>query len=307
MKIYSSQGKFNVFLIFLILAISTSLVSKLTSTYDKNIVFKLTVTDIPEDKVIYEKSHDSVELKVRGFGFSLAKYYFKTPELKISAKKLKELNNSFLWEQKQDFTDIKLNFDSSIELLTIFEDSIILYFDQYISERKFIKTNISINYESGFDSFKTPLITNDSVTILGPKDIIRKIDYVDTEFVKLNNVNSDIQINLSLLKPAFDNLSIDLSMIEYKLEVDQYTEEIVTVPVNILSNENIKYNYYPKELSVKYFISIDDYKKTTPIDFRIECVLDKNQSTLIPYLTKKPDFIKNARLSSNQIQLIILE
>ena len=307
MKIYSSQGKFNVFLIFLILAISTSLVSKLTSTYDKNIVFKLTVTDIPEDKVIYKKSHDSVELKVRGFGFSLAKYYFKTPELKISAKKLKELNNSFLWEQKQDFIDTKLNFDSSIELLTIFEDSIILYFDQYISEKKFIKTNISINYESGFDSFKTPLITNDSVTILGPKDIIRKIDYVDTEFVKLNNVNSDIQINLSLLKPAFDDLSIDLSMIEYKLEVDQYTEEIVTVPVNILSNENIKYNYYPKELSVKYFISIDDYKKTTPIDFRIECVLDKNQSTLIPYLTKKPDFIKNARLSSNQIQLIILE
>ena len=307
MKIYSSQGKFNVFLIFLILAISTSLVSKLTSTYDKNIVFKLTVTDVPEDKVIYEKSHDSVELKVRGFGFSLAKYYFKTPELKISAKKLKELNNSFLWEKNQNFTDTKLNFDSSIELLTIFEDSIILYFDQYISEKKFIKTNISVNFQSGFDSFKAPLITNDSVTILGPKDVVRKIDYVDTEFVKLNNVNSDIQINLSLLKPAFDDLSIDLSMIEYKLEVDQYTEEIVTVPVNILSNENIKYNYYPKELSVKYFISIDDYKKTSPIDFRIESTLDKNQSILIPYLTKKPDFIKNARLSSNQIQLIILE
>jgi len=307
MKIYSSQGKFNVFLIFLILAISTSLVSKLTSIYDKNIVFKLTITDVPEDKVIYNKSHDSVELKVRGFGFSLAKYYFKTPELKISAKKLKELNNSFLWEQKQNFTDTKLNFDSSIELLTIFEDSIILYFDQYISEKKFIKTNISVNFQSGFDSFKAPLITNDSVTILGPKDVVRKIDYVDTEFVKLNNVNSDIQINLSLLKPAFDDLSIDLSMIEYKLEVDQYTEETVTVPVNILSNENIKYNYYPKELSVKYFISIDDYKKTTPIDFRIECTLDKSQSTLIPYLTKKPDFIKNARLSSNQIQLIILE
>ena len=307
MKIYSNQGKFNVFLIFLILAISTSLVSKLTSTYDKNIVFKLTVTDIPKDKVIYEKSHDSVELKVRGFGFSLAKYYFTTPELKISAKKLKELNNSFLWNKKQNFTDTKLDFDSSIELLTVFEDSIILYFDQYISEKKLIKTNLSIDYQSGFDSFKTPLITNDSVTILGPRDVIRKIDYVDTEFVKLNNVNSDIQINLSLLKPAFDNLSIDLSEIEYKLEVDQYTEEIINVPVNILSNENIKYNYYPKEISVKYIISIEDYRKTTPIDFRIECVLDKNQSTLIPYLTKKPDFVKNVRLSSNQIQLIILE
>ena len=52
---------------------------------------------------------------------------------------------------------------------------------------------------------------------------------------------------------------------------------------------------------------IDDYKKITPIDFRIECELDKNQSTLIPFLTKKPDFVKNVRLSSNQIQVIILE
>ena len=58
---------------------------------------------------------------------------------------------------------------------------------------------------------------------------------------------------------------------------------------------------------MKYLISIEDYKKTSPIDFRIECVFDKNQSILIPYLTKKPDFIKNARLSTNQIQLIILE
>ena len=49
------------------------------------------------------------------------------------------------------------------------------------------------------------------------------------------------------------------------------------------------------------------YKKTTPIDFRIECIFDKNESTLTPKLVKKPDFIKNSKLSSNQVQLIILE
>ena len=307
MKFILSQGKFNVFLIFILLAISTSLVSKLTSTYEKDIVFKLVVKDIPDDKVIYKKSHDSVELKVRGFGFSLAKYYFKPAELKISVKKLKELNNAFLWEQKANFQETKFDFDSSVEILTISEDSIILYFDQYISKKKYIKPNISINFLSGFDSFKPASVTSDSVTLLGPKDIINKIDYVDTEFIKLNNVSSDIQINLSLLKPAYDNLSIDLNYIEYKLEVDQYTEEIINVPVNILTNENVKYNYYPKDLSVKYFVRIEDYKKINPIDFRIECVLDKNESVLIPKLTKKPDFVKNIRISSNQIQLIILE
>jgi len=307
MKSFLNKGKFNVFLIFLILAISTSLVGKLTSSYDKDILFKIVVTDQPSDKVIFNKSHDSVMLKLRGYGFSLAKYYLKTPELKISTKKLKEFKNAYLWNQKENLNDTRLNFDSSVEILTISDDSIFLYFDQYISQKKYIKANVSVNFDSGFDNFKSPILSNDSVSILGPKDVVTKISLVETETVKLNNVDSDISIELNLLKPGFDNLSLDLSSVSFNLDVDQYTEETVSVPVNIISNNETEFNYYPKEILIKYFISIEDYKKTSPLDFRIDCVFDDSQNYLIPELTKKPDYIKNARLSSNQIQLIILE
>ena len=307
MKVFSSQGKFNVFIIFLILAISSSLVGKLTSTYDKDILFKLLIRDLPEDKVINDKSHDSVMLKVRGFGFNLAKYYFDTPNLNISVKKLKESNNTFLWNQKDNFNDIKLSFDSSIELLNISEDSLFFYYDQYISQYKKFNPYVLFDYLSGYDSFKSFSISNDSVTILGPKDILDKIDYIDSELVRLNNIDSDIKIDLNLLMPSYENLKFDFGSVVYELEVDQYTEEIISVPVTILGNTDIKYNFFPKELSVKYLISVENYKKTTPIDFRIECIFDKNESTLIPKLVKKPDFIKNSRLSSNQVQLIILE
>ena len=186
MKVFSSQGKFNVFVVFLILAILSSLVGKLTSTYDKDILFKLVLTDLPKDKVVYDKSHDSVMLKVRGYGFNLAKYYFETPSINISVKKLKESNNTFLWNQKENFNDTKLSFDSSIQLLTISEDSLFFYYDQYISQNKKIKPNISIDYKSGYDSFKSFSITNDYVTFLGPKDILEKIDYIDTRFASIN-------------------------------------------------------------------------------------------------------------------------
>ncbi len=306
MKVFLSQGKFNVFVIFLILAILSSLVGKLTSTYDKDILFELVLTDLPQDKVIYDKSHDSVMLKVRGYGFNLAKYYFETPSLNISVKKLKESNDTYLWNQKENFNDTKLSFDSSIQLLTISEDSLFFYYDLYISQNKKIKPNISIDYKSGYDSFKSFSMNNEYVTILGPKDILEKIDYIDTELVRLNNVDSDIKIDLNLLKPPYENLKLDFSSVEYELEVDQYTEEIISIPVTILGNTDLKYNFYPKELLVKYFISVENYRKTTPIDFRIECIFDENESTLTPKLTKKPDFIKNSRLSSNKVQLIIL-
>ena len=307
MKVFSTKGKFNVFLVFLILAILSSLIGKLTSTYEKDILFKLVLSDIPKDKIIYDKSHDTIMLKIRGYGFNLAKYYFETPNLNISAKKLKESNNTFLWNQKENFNDLKFTFDSSIELLAVSEDSLFFYFDQYVSQNKKIIPNISIDYKSGYDSFKPFFITNEYVTVLGPKDILDEIDYIDTELVRLNNVNSDIKINLNLLKPPYENLSFDFSSVMFEQEVEQYTEEIITIPVNVLGNTNFKYNFYPKELSVKYFISVENYKKTSPLDFRIECVFDQNKSTIVPKLTKKPDFIKNPRLSSTQIQLIIIE
>ena len=98
--------------------------------------------------------------------------------------------------------------------------------------------------------------------------------------------------------------------IGYLLEVDQYTEETIKVPVNVLFNSgNSKFNYYPKELSIKYNISINDYVEVNPMDFKIECVYDFDSPNNISKaeISKKPSFVKNVRLNTDQIQIIILE
>ena len=309
MKLFSSKGKFNVYLVFLLLAISTSIVGKLTSVYDKDILFKLIPVNQPDDKFIFNQSHDSVLLKIRGYGFNLVKYYFNTPELNISVKKLKETKNTFLWNQQDNFIQTKFDFDSSVELLTISEDSIYFFFDQYISVKKAIKLNLDINYDEGYENFKEPNIKPDSILVTGPKDLVFDLKYIETDSIEFNNINSDILSRISLKNPDLKNMSLSSNKIEYTLEVDKYTEEIIKVPVNVLSNNNIRFNYYPKELSIRYIISINDYIKLNPMDFRVDCKYDETKSTnfLIPEITKKPFFVKNTRLSKSQIQLIILE
>ena len=309
MKLFSSKGKFNVYLVFLLLAISTSIVGKLTSVYDKDILFKLTPVNQPDDKFIFNQSHDSVLLKIRGYGFNLAKYYFNTPELNISVKKLKETKNTFLWNQQDNFIQTKFDFDSSVELLTISEDSIYFFFDQYISVKKPVKLNLDINYDEGYENFKEPTIKPDSILVTGPKDLVFDLKYIETDSIEFNNINSDILSRISLKNPDLKNMSLSSNKIVYKLEVDKYTEEIIKVPVNVLSNNNIRFNYYPKELSIRYIISINDYIKLNPMDFRVDCKYDETKSNnfLIPEITKKPGFVKNTRLSKSQIQLIILE
>ena len=310
MKFFSNKGKFNVYVGFLILAISTSVIGKLSSVYDKNIIFKLTPIDYPNDKIVFSQSHDSVMLRLRGNGFSLAKYYFNNPELKISVKKLKEIKNSFLWNQRDNFLDTKLDFNSSVDLLSINEDSIFFFFDQYITKKIAVKNNIYVNYQPGFESFKSPVIFPDSVVVNGPDELLSELKYLETDSISFEGINKDVISNINILNPDPENIILSENTIDYSLEVDQYTEEIVKVPVNILTkSDNLLFNYYPKELSIKYIISINDYVEVSPIDFRIECVYDSTDSenTLKAKIVKKPSFVKNIRLNTSQIQIIILE
>ena len=310
MKFFSNKGKLNVYIAFLLLAITTSVVGKLSSEYDRDITFNLTPVDFPTDKIIYNQSHDSVVLKLRANGFNLAKYYFSKPEMKISVKKLKEIKNYFLWNQKENFLDTKLNFGSSVELLSISEDSILFFFDQYVSKKVPVKENVTINFESGYENFKTPVLIPDSVVVTGPKELLSDLKYLVTDSVNFEKINSDIKFNLNLINPDLDNLIFSDNSIRYLLEVDQYTEETIKVPVNVLFNsDNSKFNYYPKELSIKYNISINDYVAVNPMDFKIECVYDSNSPNNISKaeISKKPSFVKNVRLNTDQIQIIILE
>ena len=60
MKLDFRSGKTNVFLVFLGLAIITSFISKLVSTYEKNIDFKVYASDLPNDKVLTNQSSEKL-------------------------------------------------------------------------------------------------------------------------------------------------------------------------------------------------------------------------------------------------------
>lgn len=307
MKLFKARGKLNVFLLFFTFSVIFSVIGKIITSYEKNITFRLIISDVPENNIIYDESHEYVKLKVKGYGFNLAKFYFNKPELKISANSLSKTNNKFIWEKNKNFDEIKSSLSGSVDVIDISTDSILFYFDEYTSAKKIIKTNIDLNYETGFDSYKKPLISNDSIKILGPKEILDKIKYIETKVTKLENINSDLEIDISLINPDYKNIILDFESIKYKLNVDQFIEESLSVPVYVMGGENIKFTYFPKELNLKFSVSINDHKKIDPNAFKIECFFDENNNYLIPQLTASPKFVKNIRMSSNQIELVILE
>ena len=308
MKFGFSSGKTNVFLVFLGLAIITSFTSKLVSTYEKNIAFTVLPSDLPNDKALTDQSSEKVSLKLKGYGFNFARYYFKNPILKLSVNEMKTNKSSFIWTKEKNLFSLE-RFVSPMTLLSISEDSLVFYFDKYITKSIPVKGFTEIKYSSGYGNFGPLELTPDSVEVIGPTNSIQKINSIKTELISFENVKNDLRGKIKLKLDSLENTIIENTEVEYFLNVDQFTEETVDVNINVVSNFNkSSFNFFPKTVRVKFLVSVDNYVKLNPFDFKIECYIDdlfKNDYSL--EVVKKPDFIKNISLSTEKIQLIMLE
>tara|TARA_B100001248_G_C27337788_1_gene434714 strand:+ start:135 stop:1061 length:927 start_codon:yes stop_codon:yes gene_type:complete len=308
MKLDFSRGKTNVFLVFLGLAIITSFTSKLLSTYEKNIDFTVLPSDLPNDKVLTDQSSEKISLKLKGYGFNFAKYYFKNPELKLSVDEMKTNKSSFIWTKEKNLFSLE-RFVRPMTLLNISEDSLLFYFDKYTTKSIPVKGFTEIKYAAGYGNFGSLKLTPDSVKVIGPSYTIQTIKSIKTELISIENVKNDLKGKIKLKLDGLENTIVENTEVEYFLNVDQFTEETVDVNINVVSNLNkSSFNFFPKTVKVKFLVSVDNYVKINPIDFKIECYIDdllKNDYLL--EVVKKPDFIKNISLSTEKIQLIMLE
>ena len=249
-----------------------------------------------------------ISLKLKGYGFNFARYYFKNPILKLPVNEMKTNKSSFIWTKEKNLFSLE-RLISPMTLMNISEDSLVFYFDKYTTKSIPVKGFTDIKYAAGYGSFGPLVLTPDFVKVIGPSNTIQTIKSIKTELISFENVKNDLNGKIKLKLDSLENTIIENTEVEYFLDVDQFTEETVDVNINVVSNFNkSSFNFFPKIVKVKFLVSVDNYVKINPIDFKIECYIDdlfKNDYSL--EVVKKPDFIKNISLSTEKIQLIMLE
>ena len=69
--------------------------------------------------------------------------------------------------------------------------------------------------------------------------------------------------------------------------------------------------YFPKHISVTYYLPLSDYGKFQASNFKIECdykdTLNSDFTFMIAELVKIPKSVKKARLSSDKVEFIFLK
>jgi len=302
--------KINVLLVFVLLALLFSLLTKLSKDYTKTISFDIEMTNVPSQYVILKDSVQMLDVTLTSSGFNLIKYYVVDPKLTLDFSTIKRDKKQYIWTKNSQFQNIVNQFNVGTTINALKPDSIKFNYDTRFIKRLPVVLDQKIKFAPGFDIANPYVLKPDSIDVTGSKMMIDTLRQIKTKTLSMSDVNNDINMLVDVNLPNNGgDFSLSSSQVEVFGEVTKFTEGSIFVPVRI-SNlpENLSINYFPKEIEVVFYTSLENYGNISINSFKVECdfgTLNDFENQLIPKIIEKPKQVKNVRLGAKSIEFII--
>lgn len=304
--------KLNVFVLFFIISLTILILSKLSQNYQGTLVFKVKPTNVKETQVILNDSSNQLNVTLDTYGFKWLRYAISKPVVEVDLESDVILKDSILiWTEKKGFSNISKQFGKDIKVININPDSLVFRYDVNQVKKVPVKADLDVSFFQGFNTLDSVKVTPDSIKLIGPASLLKSIDFIKTKHKSFSDLKGNVDKPIQLVVDSIsDEVKVESNMVQFHLEVSKFTEGIVTLPVTIVNvPEDVKINYFPKQITVKYATTINDFNSISEEDFKVECdyANSKNKSYLIPKIVASPKNVKNIRLQEQQIEFIITQ
>jgi len=300
--------KINVFMLFLLSAFVILIFNKLSKQYTNTVVFHVKKINVPLEHVILNDSSNLLYITLKTHGFKWLNYYMQEPEIVVDFKKdVYRKDSEYIWHKSIKYLK-NTQFEDQVEVLNISPDTLYFKYGTNLVKKVPVVLKSDINFGLGYDVAGDFEITPDSVSVIGPDILVSKLDFIETEPVTLVDVKSDISKVMTLSLPNTADLKFSNKSILLKGKVEKFTEGKLKVPVHVINSpDSLRIKYFPKEINVSYYVSLNNFNSVTVKDFEIICDYNKvgKTSTLTPELVAFPKQVKNAKINQQRIEFII--
>ncbi|TYA72019.1 YbbR-like domain-containing protein [Seonamhaeicola marinus] len=301
----------NVFFLFLLFSFVILIFSKLSKDYTNTLAFQIEKLNVPEEQVILNDS-TTIDITLKTHGFRWFNYYFNTPKISVDfTKDVSKKDKMYIWSQSKDYLK-NTQFDKEVQILNVSPDTLLFRYDSNMVKKVPVTLDADIKFSAGYNVFGAMKLEPDSVTVIGPHVLVKEIKEIETEKLSLEEIRTDIEEPISIILPENSiDLKFSAKTIMVKAEVKKFTEGTLKVPVEVINiPKNINLKYFPKEVNVAYFVSLDNFNTVNAEDFKVICNYKNvtgNQTFLVPELVKYPDKVKSAKINHQQIEFIIIK
>ncbi|MDO6759109.1 YbbR-like domain-containing protein [Tamlana sp. 2_MG-2023] len=310
-KILSSikNKRINVFLVFLLSAFVILIISKLSKSYTDTIPFKIQKVNIPQEYVILDDSVN-MDITLKTHGFRWLKYYFTDPKVTVDfTNDVHKEKDVFVYNKTKAFLK-NTQFDKEVELLNLAPERITFRYGVNLVKKVPVRIKADVNYSLGYNASTDLVVEPDSVVVVGADILVSKIKFLETEAKQINGVRANLDEPLLLKLPENkSDLDFSTTTVRLKATVEKFTEGTLKIPVRIINApKKSVIKFFPKEVSVSYYVSLSDFEQISKKDFEVICDFSdtsEDQTFLIPELVKAPELAKYSKINQQRVEFII--
>jgi hypothetical protein len=303
------RRRISLFFLCLMIAVGAWLFFSLSNRYVYQVQTLVRFVNLPENRAFNPLQSDTLRLQVEGTGWQLlfSKLRINPQSVNIELKKLQKQNFIELSDQIQK---INTQVGSTQKVVYIYPDT--LYFDFSSSTVKKIpvlfKQNIQFKAQFGIsDSVR---ISPAFITITGPVKELAEIKYWETELFNLTDLSESLNMKINLKRPSKANITIYPNFVNVKLNIDEFTEKVIEIPVNVMNNKEFRnVKLLPYKVKVTILSPLSKYPETDRNDFELFVDLnnwkEEGYSQLPVRIIRLPEFSKLVKIEPQTLDFII--
>ncbi len=308
-KPWIKKGPLKTFLFFLGFSAVIWIFVQFSKEYTIPVELPLVYVNVPKDKLLSSSRPSTLDIRVKDFGFKLARFRLLPPDVVIDMSETRQEGEELIYDLEQQKPAIISQLNLAYEDATFLQNNLHIGFEQKAVKVVNIVSNLELEFAVGYSALNEVQLEPDTVRVSGPASILDTLQVVGTVPLKINNISKDLQGTVRLEKAGLEKVTLFTEEVEYSLRTDKFTEGKVNIPIEL---QNVPENYnvviFPKEVVVFYQVSLSDFDKIKPSAFKV--VVDfRNQlpkdGFLLAQVIQKPPLVNNVRLGEPKVQFVV--
>ncbi len=308
-KPWIKKGPLKTFLFFLGFSTVIWVFVQFSKQYTSVIELPVSYVNLPKDKILLENSPKYLDLRIQDKGFNIAIYKFFPRELKIDLSNVQSLDGQLVYNLELHKEAILSQLRIDYEKVGFLQENLNIDFQQRAVKRVPINSKINLDFSVGYSALDKIKLQPDSITVSGPENILDTLRQVNTNALKIGNINTDVEGRIKLDRTNLGTVTFYQDEVNYSLRTDKFTEGKVEIPIEMINvPEKVNAVIFPKDVIVYYQVSLNEFDKVKPSNFKV--IVDFKNSVdsdgyLLAQIVKHPDIVNNLRLNENKILFVI--
>jgi len=265
----------------------------LNQTYETRLDYPIQIRDIPEDIQVVEMPTRKLEVTVRSNGLSLLTHHLRLRRDTLFIPYHQDFSQQDYAPSAAFQAALQAQLGSDLKIDHLWPDRILLQSEQKVSKMVPLRLAAQIRLKPAFQLLSPPQLTEDSVRLLGPRQVLDTIESWSTVSSPTPVISEPCVLQVQVVD-TLPNLTVTPKVVGVSVNPRRYTEVRVHVPVevqNVPKGTTVRLDR--SRLEVSCLFPIDEYQaaKDTQGTFHARIAfadLDPYFPHVVPELTLPP-------------------